>query len=70
MDSACLSTNGDRVLGHPVSVESSAWVALCLPENDGISRTLSEFPRFARGGDKGGLRAPLYSGDEVFSVDT
>jgi hypothetical protein len=32
-------------------LEVSASVALCLPENDGISRTLSEFPRSARSGD-------------------
>jgi hypothetical protein len=29
----------------------SALVALCLPENEGILRTLSGFPRSARGGD-------------------
>jgi hypothetical protein len=32
-------------------LESSALVARCLPEDDGIFRTLSGFPRSARGGD-------------------
>lgn len=50
MDSACLSTDGVRFLGH-LPLEGSALVALCLPNSDGRARTLSGFPRSARGGD-------------------
>jgi hypothetical protein len=50
MDFACLSADGIRVLGH-LPLEVSALVAHHLPGNDDISRTLSGFPRFARGED-------------------
>ena len=50
MDSGYLLVGSVRFLGH-LPLEALALVAHHLPGNDGISRTLSGFPRFARGGD-------------------
>jgi hypothetical protein len=58
MDSGYLSVGSirasptlrERFLGH-LPLEASALVAHHLPGNAVISRTLSGFPRFARGGD-------------------
>jgi len=51
MNSACLSTDSIRFLGHPVSARGVGIGCPLLTCNEGIVRTLSEFPRSARGGD-------------------
>jgi hypothetical protein len=51
MVSAGLSADGIRFLGHPVPARDSALIAHRLPGSEGRIRTLSGFPRSARGGD-------------------
>ena len=48
---AKLTAGSFRFLGYPVPARDFCLGTLGLPNNDGIVRTLSGFPRSARGGD-------------------